>query len=202
MSRASCISSIESPRCGEVYNLGGGKDNSCSILEAFDLVEKHHAASQKYRYVDENRIGDHICYYSDLRKMKPHYPSWTISYSLPQIIEPDCPGLAPAAQGLVLDPLSGAAPGHHPGLHGAAQQFTDPVNIVRGHPGRQRQVDHLRAEAECVRGTSAGPSARERSKAKWYRLPFPAGAASPCSGWRHQRGPCSGSARWTRRPDG
>ena len=68
--------SIEAPRVGEVYNLGGGKANSCSILEAFELVEAvHRAARRSYTYVDENRVGDHICYYSDLRKMREHYPA-------------------------------------------------------------------------------------------------------------------------------
>ena len=70
----------------EVYNLGGGKDNACSILEAFDLAERS-PARMNYRYLDENRIGDHICYYSDLRKMKPHYPAWDITKSLPIIFE-------------------------------------------------------------------------------------------------------------------
>ena len=71
------------PRCGEVYNLGGGKDNSCSILEAFEMVEAVTAGrKQVYAYVDQNRIGDHICYYSDLRKMKPHYPRWDITRPL------------------------------------------------------------------------------------------------------------------------
>jgi CDP-paratose 2-epimerase len=76
-----------SPRCGEVYNLGGGKGNSCSILEAFDLVQNVTGRRQVYAYVEKNRVGDHICYYSDLRKMKRHYPGWTITRSLPQIIE-------------------------------------------------------------------------------------------------------------------
>jgi CDP-paratose 2-epimerase len=75
------------PRCGEVYNLGGGKDNSCSILEAFRMVEALTGEEQIYSYVDQNRIGDHICYYSDLRKMKRHYPGWVISKTLEQTIE-------------------------------------------------------------------------------------------------------------------
>ncbi len=70
------------PRCGEVYNLGGGKDNSCSILEAFALVEEFSGHPQLYTYMDENRMGDHICYYSDLRKMREHYPAWAITKSL------------------------------------------------------------------------------------------------------------------------
>ena len=77
----------EQPRCGEVYNLGGGKQNSCSILEAFEMVEGFSGKKQKFTYVDKNRMGDHICYYSDLRKMKEHYPKWTITRSLPQITE-------------------------------------------------------------------------------------------------------------------
>lgn len=72
----------QTPRCGEVYNLGGGKNNSCSILEAFELAEKYSSKKMKYTYSDQNRAGDHICYYSDLRKMKSHYPNWDISKSL------------------------------------------------------------------------------------------------------------------------
>jgi CDP-paratose 2-epimerase len=75
------------PRCGEVYNIGGGKDNSCSILEAFSLVEKYSGKRQIYAYIDQNRSGDHICYYSDLRKIKAHYPQWDITKSLPQTID-------------------------------------------------------------------------------------------------------------------
>ena len=74
----------EAPRCGEVYNLGGGKGNSCSILEAFAQVEALTGKPQVHTYVAENRIGDHICYYSDLSKMKAHYPQWDITKSLPQ----------------------------------------------------------------------------------------------------------------------
>src|SRR5580698_4477636 len=74
-----------SPRCGEVYNLGGGYENSCSILEAFAMVERLTGKPQKYTYADENRIGDHICYYSDLTKMKAHYPAWRITRSLSDI---------------------------------------------------------------------------------------------------------------------
>ncbi len=74
------------PRCGEVYNLGGGKANSCSILEAFALAERFTGRAQKSTYLDQNRIGDHICYYSDLRKMRAHYPRWDISVSLEETI--------------------------------------------------------------------------------------------------------------------
>jgi CDP-paratose 2-epimerase len=78
---------IQNPRIAEVYNIGGGKDNSCSILEAFDLVESVSGKKMIYEYVEENRIGDHICYYSDLSKMKAHYPEFEITKNLNYIIE-------------------------------------------------------------------------------------------------------------------
>jgi CDP-paratose 2-epimerase len=76
----------KNPRSGEVYNLGGGKANSCSILEAFELVERLTGRPQRYSYVAENRRGDHICYYSDLSKMKAHYPAWDVSIGLEQTL--------------------------------------------------------------------------------------------------------------------
>jgi CDP-paratose 2-epimerase len=76
---------INNPRCGEVYNLGGGKNNTCSILEAFDIVAALSGKPMQFEYVDKNREGDHICYYSDLRKMQQHYPEWSITKSLTDI---------------------------------------------------------------------------------------------------------------------
>jgi CDP-paratose 2-epimerase len=77
---------IDAPRTGEVYNLGGGKDNTCSILEAFSITEKFSNKKQVFEYVDKNREGDHICYYSNLDKMKAHYPNWDITISLEETI--------------------------------------------------------------------------------------------------------------------
>ena len=77
---------IAAPRAGEVYNLGGGKENSCSILEAFTCVENLTGKAQQYTYVEQNRLGDHICYYSDLAKIKSHYPRWSISVGLQETI--------------------------------------------------------------------------------------------------------------------
>lgn len=76
---------IQAPRSGEVYNLGGGKDNTCSILEAFEIVSSITGNKPKFEYVDKNREGDHICYYSNLSKMKEHYPSWSVTKSLKTI---------------------------------------------------------------------------------------------------------------------
>jgi len=73
---------LNSPRIAEVYNLGGGKGNSCSILEAFQITESITGKPQMYSYTEENRIGDHICYYSDLRKIKTDFPSWEITVDL------------------------------------------------------------------------------------------------------------------------
>jgi CDP-paratose 2-epimerase len=78
---------IANPRIAEVYNIGGGKGNSCSILEAFNLTEQVTGKKMIYEYIDENRIGDHICYYSNLSKMKEHYPEFRITKDLSYIIE-------------------------------------------------------------------------------------------------------------------
>jgi CDP-paratose 2-epimerase len=73
------------PRPGEVYNLGGGRENSISMLEAIATVEQMTGKKMSWTYVDQNRIGDHICYISDLRKLKSHYPNWNITISLEEI---------------------------------------------------------------------------------------------------------------------
>ncbi|MHB1310377.1 MAG: NAD-dependent epimerase/dehydratase family protein [Gemmatimonadaceae bacterium] len=78
---------ITAPRSGEVYNLGGGKGNACSILEAFRMVADRTGKPMQYEYDPQNRIGDHICYYSDLRKMMAHYPGWSISVPLGTIFD-------------------------------------------------------------------------------------------------------------------
>lgn len=75
------------PRVAEVYNLGGGRENSISILEAFDLIEAISGKKMISTYIEQNRIGDHICYISDLTKMKSHYPDWTITRDLKAIFE-------------------------------------------------------------------------------------------------------------------
>jgi CDP-paratose 2-epimerase len=77
----------KNPKCGAVYNLGGGKGNSVSILECIDRVEQLLHKKIHYEYSEENRLGDHICYYSDLRNLKKDYPNWTITKSLDDIFE-------------------------------------------------------------------------------------------------------------------
>ena len=77
----------ENPRSGEVYNIGGGRANSCSILEAFDRIAQLTGKPMQYEYVDKNREGDHICYISNLSKMRAHYPGWDITKSLDDIFQ-------------------------------------------------------------------------------------------------------------------
>jgi CDP-paratose 2-epimerase len=76
---------IDAPRTGEVYNCGGGRENSCSILEAFSRVERLTGRAMRWEYVDRSREGDHICYISDLSRMKEHYQGWSIEKSLDDI---------------------------------------------------------------------------------------------------------------------
>jgi CDP-paratose 2-epimerase len=76
----------ESPRCGEVYNLGGGRGNSTSILETIEILSEMGFELQ-YTYSDQNRTGDHICYISDLRKVLNHFPAWKIRRKLSGMIE-------------------------------------------------------------------------------------------------------------------
>lgn len=75
----------ENPKSGEVYNIGGGNANSVSILEAFDRIQLLTGRKMVFEYVDKHRDGDHVCYISDLRKMRMHYPSWNISKTLDDI---------------------------------------------------------------------------------------------------------------------
>jgi CDP-paratose 2-epimerase len=74
------------PRCGEVYNLGGGRSNSLSILETIDLLEQR-GFYLNASYAPTHRVGDHICYISDLSKLKEHFPEWKLAYDLTRIVD-------------------------------------------------------------------------------------------------------------------
>ena len=78
---------MKNPKAGAVYNLGGGRENSTSILEAINLLKTSYGLELKYTISDENRIGDHICYISDLSKLKSDYPDWDIRISLKDTID-------------------------------------------------------------------------------------------------------------------
>jgi CDP-paratose 2-epimerase len=70
------------PRMGEVYNAGGGRFSNCSMAEGIAYCEHITGNKMNYSYVDDNRIGDHIWYISDLTKFKSHYTEWNWEYNL------------------------------------------------------------------------------------------------------------------------
>ena len=75
----------QSPRCGEVYNAGGSRHSNCSMQEAISMAEELTGKKMSYTYVEDNRIGDHIWYVSDVRKFQNHFPEWSYKYSLQDI---------------------------------------------------------------------------------------------------------------------
>jgi CDP-paratose 2-epimerase len=77
----------EAPRPGEVYNLGGGRANAASILELIDRLGQLLGRPVGTRYEERPRVGDHICYISDLTKLRTHYPGWDLTLGLDQIVE-------------------------------------------------------------------------------------------------------------------
>jgi CDP-paratose 2-epimerase len=78
----------QNPKQGEVYNVGGGRDNSTSILEAIDTINRIAETNwSNYTISEQNRIGDHIWYISDLRKFRTHYPNWNITIDLEETIK-------------------------------------------------------------------------------------------------------------------
>jgi CDP-paratose 2-epimerase len=77
----------EAPRVGAVYNLGGGRCNSVSMLEAIARFEELYGRKLRWSYVDEPRRGDHICYISDVGRLRADYPSWDVSVGLDEIVE-------------------------------------------------------------------------------------------------------------------
>lgn len=77
----------QNPRPGEVYNLGGGKQNAASLNECVELIYERTGKRPKMTYNPTNRIGDHICYYSDLTKFMSHYPGFKLEYNLGQIVD-------------------------------------------------------------------------------------------------------------------
>jgi CDP-paratose 2-epimerase len=78
---------FSAPRSGEVYNMGGGRDSNCSMMEAIELSEEITGRPMLSTYSDTNRIGDHIWWISDVGKFQKHYPTWKFRYSLREILE-------------------------------------------------------------------------------------------------------------------
>jgi CDP-paratose 2-epimerase len=80
-----CLAFYEAPRRAAVYNLGGGRTNSTSIVEAIDALQALTGRRLETTYVDQPRVGDHICYISDLRRFRADYPRWELTRSLTDI---------------------------------------------------------------------------------------------------------------------
>ena len=80
------LSFYENPRCGEVYNMGGSRHSNCSMLEAIQIGEELSGKKLQYSYMEDNRIGDHIWYISDVTKFQSHYPNWKYQYGIREII--------------------------------------------------------------------------------------------------------------------
>jgi CDP-paratose 2-epimerase len=72
----------QNPKCGEIYNAGGGRFSNCSMIEAIEICEKITGNKMNYTYSENNRIGDHIWYISDVTKFRNHYPNWEYKFSL------------------------------------------------------------------------------------------------------------------------
>jgi CDP-paratose 2-epimerase len=77
----------KNPRCGEVYNIGGGRESNCSMLEAIALCEEITGNAFECNYIEENRRGDHIWWISDLTRFQKHYPDWKVRFGVSQILE-------------------------------------------------------------------------------------------------------------------
>jgi CDP-paratose 2-epimerase len=78
---------FKNPRCGEVYNIGGGRFSNCSMLEAISLCQEITSRELNWKYSDQNRIGDHIWWISDTDKFKSHYPFWILKYNVDLILK-------------------------------------------------------------------------------------------------------------------
>jgi CDP-paratose 2-epimerase len=78
---------FRAPRSGEVYNLGGSRHSNCSMLEAIELCQQISGRKLDWTYVEDNRIGDHIWYISDVRRFQGHYPNWKYRYGLREILQ-------------------------------------------------------------------------------------------------------------------
>ena len=78
---------FRAPRVAEVYNIGGGRFSNCSMQEAIGICEKLTGRTMSTEYREDNRIGDHIWYISDLTKFKTHYPGWKQKYDVPRILQ-------------------------------------------------------------------------------------------------------------------
>jgi CDP-paratose 2-epimerase len=77
---------FKAPRCGEVYNIGGGRFSNASVLESIALCEEITGRGLTWDYKEDHRVGDHMWWISDTTKVRHHYPAWTQQYTVPMIL--------------------------------------------------------------------------------------------------------------------
>jgi CDP-paratose 2-epimerase len=78
---------LRAPRSGEVYNMGGSRHSNCSMLEAIEFCQEISGRKLDWTYVEDNRIGDHIWWVSDVRKFQAHFPAWKYRYDLKGVLK-------------------------------------------------------------------------------------------------------------------
>jgi CDP-paratose 2-epimerase len=78
---------FKNPHPAGVYNIGGGRHSNCSMLEAISLCEQITGLPMQWKYVEQNRCGDHIWWISDISHFQEHYPDWSLRYDVPQILQ-------------------------------------------------------------------------------------------------------------------
>jgi CDP-paratose 2-epimerase len=83
---AAFLACLDQPRCGEVYNMGGGRHSNCSMLEAIEMTQEITGRQLEWTYEETNRVGDHIWWISDLSKFQSHYPNWRMTYDVRDIL--------------------------------------------------------------------------------------------------------------------
>jgi CDP-paratose 2-epimerase len=77
----------QTPRSGQVYNIGGGPESNCSMLEAIAMAERRTGRPMRWTYSDDHRAGDHLWWVSDTRRFREHYPGWALTYSLDRVFD-------------------------------------------------------------------------------------------------------------------
>jgi CDP-paratose 2-epimerase len=77
----------QAPRVAQVYNIGGSRFSNCSMLEAIQSCQEIAGKKLNWTYIENNRLGDHIWWLSDIEKFKTHYPEWNLTYTVNDILQ-------------------------------------------------------------------------------------------------------------------
>ena len=77
---------FQAPRSAAVYNIGGARHSNCSMLEAIAICEELTGRPMNWHYSDQNRIGDHVWWISDVNRFRADYPEWRFTYDIRSIL--------------------------------------------------------------------------------------------------------------------